>query len=91
MLVSPSERSLRPTVDPYVWIEEERVGYVRYVSGDRRWEVWGECCGHGSCQVGAAADDAGWLPRTGRLDIPVGPGFVCNPCTTHRLIRIVEA
>lgn len=70
-----------PTVDPFVFIEEERVGYVRYRADDgRRWEVLGVCDYRGDCLVGAVDPLLG--PRGTRLDVPVGPGFSgCCPLT----------
>lgn len=63
-----------PTADPYVFIEEERAGYVRYSCTDgRRWEVRGTCDYRGDCLVGANDPILG--PRETRLDNPVGPGF----------------
>ena len=79
------------TVDPGVCIEEERRGYVRYRSvAGRRWEVWGECPRYGTCQVGAAPSDVGWLQRSERLDVPVTPELRCDPCTTVPLLRFKE-
>lgn len=65
---------MQPTVDPFVWIEEERAGYIRYWADDgRRWEVHGTCDYRGDCLVGAVDPLLG--PRGSRLDVPVGPGF----------------
>lgn len=49
---------MKPTSDPYVFIEEERKGYVRYQNTEtgRRWEVYGECIGVAKCIVGATVD-----------------------------------
>ena len=75
--------ALVPTVDPYVFIEEQRDGYVRYRNTDgRRWEVHGVCDGRRACMVGAVVDgvlietieQAKALPSP-ELDCPVGPGF----------------
>ncbi len=42
-----------PTSDPYVFIEEQREGYVRYRNLDgRRWEVHGTCDRRGDCMIG---------------------------------------
>lgn len=67
---------LLPTCDPHVFIEEQRVGYVRYRNGDgRRWEVHGVCDKRGHCWEGAA----GPAPE---LDCPVTPEFTgCCPFT----------
>ena len=71
------------TVDPFVWIEEQRPGCVRYRNADGlRWEVVGVCDGNRACMVGAVVDgvlvetveQARALP-TPALDCPVGPGF----------------
>lgn len=43
-----------PTADPTVWIENQRPGYVRYVSdAGQRWEVHGTCVRLGYCLLGA--------------------------------------
>lgn len=66
---------LTPTYDPYVFIEEEYEGYVRYrniVTG-RRWAVLGICDYRGDCIVGAINVPLG--PRGTRLDVPVTPEF----------------
>lgn len=48
---------LIPTCDSTVWIEEQRVGYVRYRSiTGRRWEVHGVCDKRANCLVGAVID-----------------------------------
>lgn len=45
-----------PTADPYIFIEEQREGYVRYQRSDgARWEV-GVCDHRGDCMVGAVID-----------------------------------
>ena len=68
--------TLQPTCDPHVFIEEIRVGYVRYVNLDgRRWEAHGVCDKRGQCWQGAV----GPAPE---LDCPVTPGFRgCCPFT----------
>lgn len=72
-----------PTLDPFVVIEEQRVGYTRYRRADGlRWEIVGVCDHRRDCMVGAVVDDvlvesveqARALP-TPELDCPVGPGF----------------
>jgi hypothetical protein len=51
-----------PTADPHVFIEEKRLGYVRYRSDDgRRWEVTGTCIRLGNCLVGAVIKDFGQI------------------------------
>jgi len=74
---------LTATLDPYVWIEEQREGYIRYRRDDgARWEVHGVCDHRRDCMVGAIVDgvlietveQARALPRP-ELDCPVGPGF----------------
>lgn len=60
-------QGLQPTCDPFVWIEEQREGYVRYRNGDgRRWEVHGTCNMCGACWEGAS----GPAPD---MDCPVTP------------------
>ena len=86
-----------PTADPYVVIEEQREGYVRYRNLDgRRWEVHGTCDKRGNCLIGAVIDgeevrDLDHLTeiaakKPGRidseLDVPVTPEFSgCCPFT----------
>jgi hypothetical protein len=42
-----------PTADPFVFIEEQYPGYVRYRNLDgRRWEVHGMCDRRGDCLIG---------------------------------------
>lgn len=78
-----------PTADPGVVIEDQWPGYVRYRRVDGyRWEVYGTCPQRGTCMVGAASTDIGWLPRSQRLDIPVLPGLTCDPCS--ELLIFVE-
>lgn len=57
---------LKPTADPYVFIEEQRpvdapagkAEYIRYrrVSDGRRWEVHGTCDRRGDCLVGVVIE-----------------------------------
>ena len=46
------------TADPFVVIEEQRTGYVRYrnIETGRRWEVHGVCDRRGDCLIGAVID-----------------------------------
>ena len=45
------------TSDPFVMIEAQEPGYVRYRRADgRRWEVFGTCDKRGDCLVGAVID-----------------------------------
>lgn len=77
--------ALQPTVEPDVWVEEKRPGYVRYVRDDgTRWEVEGVCDMRGDCLVGAVIDgkvltrddvDALTERPDSPLDVPVLPGF----------------
>lgn len=62
-----------PTVDPYVFIEEQRPGYWRYrrTSDGARWEIFGHCDMRGNCLVGAVNPLLG--PPESRLDVPVTP------------------
>ncbi len=71
------------TCDPYVWIEEQYVGYVRYRNNDgRRWEVHGICDQRGNCWEGAVS------PKP-ELDCPVTPEFKgCCPFTFVELERV---
>jgi hypothetical protein len=71
------------TLDPSVFIEEQRAGYTRYRStGGLRWEVVGVCDHNRACMIGAVVDgvlietveQARTLPAP-LLDCPVGPGF----------------
>lgn len=54
---------LKKTVDPFVLIEEQSQGYIRYRYIDtegkilRRWEVFGECIHLGNCQIGSVTND----------------------------------
>lgn len=72
-----------PTLDPHIFIEDQREGYTRYRNVDGlRWEVVGVCDHRRDCMVGAlvdgvlieTAEQARALP-TPQLDCPVGPGF----------------
>jgi hypothetical protein len=77
---------LTPTADPFVGIEHEEYGYVRYRGTDgRRWEVTGMCDYRGWCLIGAVNPLLG--PREGRLDVPVGPGF--SGCC-DLIVRVLE-
>lgn len=75
--------ALTPTCDPFVFIEEQREGYVIYQALDgRRWSVSGVCDGNRACMVGAVVDgmlietvEQAWALPTPELDCPVGPGF----------------
>lgn len=69
------------TCDPYVVIEEQRKGYVRYrnVVNGKRWEVRGECTGIGNCWKGAVN------PKP-ELDCPVGPGF--KGCCDLKIVEL---
>lgn len=64
-----------PTIDPYIFIEEEYIGYVRYrnITTGRRWEVYGQCDYRGDCLIGAVNPILG--KRETRLDVPVSPEF----------------
>jgi len=92
---------MQPTQDPAIFIEEKRVGYVRYrdING-RRWEVHGVCDGRGNCWIGTVRPDgtmiatqeearqwvADFHAKGGGLDSPVGPGFKdCCPLTIVEL------
>lgn len=79
MPTSSTSTAGRPTADPDVLIEEERVGYIRYRAADgRRWEIEGICDYRGACLVGAVDPLLGL--RGSRLDVPVTPEFTgCCP------------
>lgn len=78
---------MEPTVDPTVFIEEKRPGYVRYRNADgRRWEVHGTCDQRGDCLVGAVDPVLG--PPDARLDVPVTPEF--DTCCGAEIFRYVE-
>jgi hypothetical protein len=76
---------LTPTVDPNIWIEEQRSGYVRYRRSDgRRWAVLGTCDKRAECVVGLVVDGhvVETLEEAKRLadvwtgpDVPVTPEF----------------
>jgi hypothetical protein len=82
-----------PTSEPYVFIEERRPGYTRYIANEgRRWEVIGECVQLGYCMVGAQVDGVTLVDldtamsfldgHSFELDVPVLPGFDgCCPFT----------
>jgi hypothetical protein len=79
---------MEPTCDPEIWIEERRVGYVRYRRADgRRWEVHGICDARGDCSVGSDNPFPG--PPEGRLDIPVTPEF--DSCCPFRYVELPPA
>jgi len=81
--------SLIQTCDPYVWIEEQRAGYVRYrmvsesnnpdATTTRRWEVYGTCDNRGLCWQGAVG------PKP-TLDCPVTPEF--NGCCPFTFVEL---
>lgn len=51
---------MKPTSDPFIFIEEKHKGYVRYINTDgKRWEVHGECIKLGNCLVGAVIEGFG--------------------------------
>lgn len=52
-------RELTPTADPYVFIEEQRPGYVVYrnTTTGRRWAVHGTCDRRGDCLIGAIVEN----------------------------------
>lgn len=68
------------TCDPHVFIQEQRLGYVRYhnTKDGRRWEVHGICINIGKCYEGAAN------PKP-ELDCPVAPGFK-NDCCPLKIV-----
>ena len=47
------------TADPYIFIEEQSAGYVRYwrSTDDRRWIVNGTCIQLGNCIIGSEIKD----------------------------------
>jgi hypothetical protein len=67
---------LIPTIDPRIFIEERRDGYVRYRRSDGlRWEVHGYCIRLGNCLIGAV------------IQTPDGPVQV----TSHEHIKQLQA
>lgn len=92
---------LQPTSDPFVWIEEQGVGWVRYRNGaGRRWEVHGTCDRRGDCLVGAVieGESVTTIDRARELaaaytglDCPVTPEFSgCCPFTYIELEPVNE-
>lgn len=69
-----------PTCDPYVFIEEQSLGYVRYINLDGvRWEVFGICNQCGKCWEGAVNSKP-------ELDCPVTPKLTgCDQLTFREL------
>lgn len=82
-----------PTIDPFIVIEEQRDGYIRYrdTQSGKRWEVHGTCDKRGNCLVGAVinGESITSLERARELainytgpDCPVTPSFEgCCPFT----------
>jgi hypothetical protein len=73
---------MEQTSEDGVFIEERRVGYVRYIrpATGQRWEIEGVCDMRGDCLVGSI-DPLTGDPST-RLDVPVTPEFKgCCPLT----------
>ena len=71
-----------PTAEDGVFIEEQHLGYVRYIRPEtgQRWEIFGVCDMRGDCLIGAVDPLLG--PPEGRLDVPVTPEFKgCCPLT----------
>ena len=91
------QETLKPTCDPYIFIEEIRLGYVRYrrVTDGRRWEVHGICDKRGYCVLGmningekvSSLEEAKKLAEAyDGLDCPVTPEFKgCCPFTYNEL------
>lgn len=95
---------LVPTADPDVWIEEQRVGYVRYrrTTDGRRWAVHGSCDRRGDCLIGANIGgvhvrDHAHLAQLAKatpgridseLDVPVTPEF--DTCCGADIFRYEE-
>lgn len=84
-----------PTIDPWVVMEEQRPGYVRYRALDngRRWAVLGTCAWtdaatDGPCQEGQASLPIG--PPEGRLDCPVTPELDCSLCVGEGYLTFEE-
>jgi hypothetical protein len=82
------------TCDPYVWIEDQRRGYIRYrnvVSG-RRWEVLGTCIyegnANGPCSTPYEGQPLG--PPEGRLDVPIAPELICELCVDSGTLTFSE-
>ena len=93
------------TSDPTVFIEEQRVGYIRYqnIITRRRWEVWGTCDARANCWVGAVLEDgtlietleeahafvAAYNNQPNKLDCPVTPEF--NGCCPFTFVELEPA
>lgn len=74
---------MQPTCDPFVFIEEQRPGYIRYQNlAGRRWEVIGTCIDLGFCYQGAAG------PKP-ELDCPVTPEF--KGCCPFQFVELEPA
>lgn len=94
--------TLIATCEPYVFIEEQRVGYIRYrdITTGRRWEVHGICDKRGDCLVGAVIDgeEVKTIERARELaaayigpDCPVTPEFTdCCEFTYVELPNLSE-
>jgi hypothetical protein len=83
------------TIDPWVVMEAQRPGYVRYRGLDdgRRWEVHGTCAWtdaetDGPCQEGQRSLPIG--PPDGRLDCPVTPELDCSLCVGEGHLTFTE-
>jgi len=83
------------TSDPYIMIEEQRKGYVRYqnITTGRRWEVFGTCAWDdpltwGPCGEGSVDPPIG-SPEN-RLDNPVTPEMKCSLCIDQKFLYCHE-
>jgi hypothetical protein len=78
MLTDLPIEQLEPTCDPFVFIEEKRIGYIRYRAVQngvitKQWEVHGICTGIGKCYEGAVNEKP-------ILDCPVNEFFKSDCC-----------
>lgn len=87
---------LTPTVDPHIFIEDQRDGYIRYINPESglRWEVHGQCDFRGYCLEGTINQEYYRRPRVvaggpdmlvgpnerERLDVPTGPAYDGSCC-----------
>lgn len=82
-----------PTIDPNVFIEEQRRGYVRYVrtTDGRRWEVHGQCSLIGKCWEGIADLKSRTDWEALNLDCPVTPEFNRAGCCQFTYVELAPA
>jgi len=84
MLTDQAVEQLEPTCDPFVFIEERKIGYIRYREVQngmitKRWEVHGICTGIGKCYEGAIGEKP-------ILDCPVNEHFKNDCCPLKAIV-----